>query len=64
MTDDVQVVCDEDVGESEVALQVLQEVQDLRLHRHVEGRDGLIADDQLGVDGEGARDADALALSP
>ena len=60
--DDVQVVRDEDVGEPEVALQVLEQVEDLRLHRHVEGGDRLVADDQLRVDGERARDADPLAL--
>ena len=60
---DVQVVRDEDVGEAEVALQVLEQVQDLRLHRDVERRDRLVADDQLRVDGERARDADALALA-
>ncbi len=49
VADDVQVVRDEDVGEAEVALQVLEQVEDLRLHRDVERRDGLVADDQLRV---------------
>ena len=62
VTDDVQVVRDEDVREPEVALQVLEQVQDLRLHGHVEGGDGLVADDQLRVDRQGARDADPLPL--
>ena len=63
MADDVQVVRDEDVRQVEVALQVLQEVEDLRLHRHVERRNRLVADDELRVDRESARDADALALT-
>ena len=63
VADDVEVVRDEDVGEPEVALQVLEQVEDLRLHRDVERRDRLVADDQLRVDGERARDADALALA-
>ena len=54
---------DEDVGEPELALEVLEQVQDLRLHGHVERGHRLVADDQLGVDREGARDADALALA-
>ena len=60
--DDVQVVRDEDVREPEVVLQVLEQVEDLRLDRDVERRDGLVADDQLRVDRERPRDADALAL--
>jgi hypothetical protein len=63
VADDVEVVRDEDVGEAEVALEVLEQVQDLRLHGDVERRDRLVADDQLRVDGERARDADALALA-
>jgi hypothetical protein len=44
-------------------LQVLQQVDDLRLDRDVERRDRLVADDELGLDGERAGDADALALA-
>ena len=62
VADDVQVVRDEDVREPEVALQVLEQVQDLRLHGHVERGDGLVADDQLRVDRQRARDADPLPL--
>ncbi len=60
---DREVVGDEEVGEAEPALQVLQQVDDLRLDRHVERGDGLVADDQLGLRGERAGDADALALA-
>ena len=60
---DVQVVRDEDVGQAELALQVLQEVENLSLHRDVERGHGLVADDQLRVDGERARDADPLPLA-
>ena len=58
-----QVVRDEQVGEAELLLQVLEQVDDLRLDRHVERRDRLVADDQLRLDRERARDADALALA-
>ena len=61
--DDVEVVRDEDVGEPELRLQVLEQVQDLRLDRHVERGHRLVADDQLRVDGERARDADPLPLA-
>ena len=63
VSDDIEIVGDEDVRQPEVVLQVLQQVEDLRLDGNVEGGDGLVADDQLRVDGERPRDADALALT-
>ena len=42
-----QVVGDEQVGQPQPLLQVLQQVDHLRLHRHVERGDRLVADDQL-----------------
>jgi len=44
MSYDGQVVCDEEVGDAELRLQVAQQVEHLGLDRHVEGRHGLIAD--------------------
>ncbi len=58
-----EVVGDEDVGEAEPLLQVLQQVHDLRLDRHVQRRHRLVADDEPRLHGERARDADALALA-
>jgi hypothetical protein len=53
----------EEYGQAELALEVLQQVDHLRLDRHVERRHGLVADDQLGLGGERAGDADPLALA-
>ena len=58
-----QVVRDEHVGQAELVLQVLQQVDDLGLDRHVQRGDRLVGDDQLGPQGERAGDADALALA-
>ena len=44
-------------------LQVLQQVDDLRLDRHVERGDRLVGHQQLGAQGERPGDADALALA-
>ena len=44
-----QVVRDEQVGQPELLLQVLQQVQDLGLDRHVERRDRLVAAPAAGV---------------
>ena len=60
--DDREVVRNEDVGETQTLLQVLQQVDDLRLHRHIERRHRFVADDEPRLDRECARDADALAL--
>ena len=61
--DHLEVVGDEEQRQAKVALQVRHQVQDLRLDRHVEGGDRLVGDDELRFEGQGARDADALALA-
>src|SRR5205807_6097661 len=63
VADDRQVVGDEQVGQVELVLEVLQEVHDLRLDRDVERGDGLVGDDEGGVQDQGAGDADALPLA-
>ena len=60
---DGEVVGDEEVGQPAVALQVGQQVEHLRLHRDVERRDRLVADDEARLDRERPRDPDALALA-
>ena len=60
---DRQVVGDEDERQPEVALEVAQQVEDLRLDRDVERGDRLVGDDQLRLERERAGDADALALA-
>ena len=58
-----EVVADEEVGEPELLLQVLEQVDDLRLDRDVERGDRLVADDELRVERQRPGDADALALA-
>ena len=60
---DREIVRDEEVREPELCLEILEEVDDLRLDRHVQRRHRLIADDQRWLDGERPRDPDALALT-
>ena len=60
---DAQVVRHEEVGQPELGLQVLEQIQDLGLHRDVQGRDRLVGDHQAGLERERAGDADALALA-
>src|SRR2546421_4943828 len=54
---------DEEIGEAEVALKLRQQVDDLRADADVEGGDGLVGDDELRIECQGASDPDALALS-
>src|SRR5262249_9736424 len=61
--DDREIVADEEQRQSELALQILQEIDYLRLDRHVECRDGLVANDELGLRSQRAGDANALALT-
>ena len=60
--DDAEVMRDEQVGQAHFGLQVLEHIDDLRLDGNVQRRDRLVADDELGVDGQRTGDADALAL--
>ena len=44
-------------------LEVAEQVEDRRLHRHVEGRDRLVGDQERGRDRERPREPDPLALT-
>ena len=58
-----EVVGDEQVGEAELLLQVVEQVEDLRLDRHVECRHGLVQHDERRVERQGSGDADPLPLT-
>src|SRR5208282_1556440 len=57
------VVADEEIGELVLLLQLAQEIDDLRLHRHVEGRGRLVEHDEARREHHRPRDGDALALA-
>ena len=61
--DDGEVVRDEKHGDAALALDVLEEVDDLGADGNVEGADGFVANEEARFDSEGAGDADALALA-
>ena len=63
MAHDEEVVGDEEVGQVELLLELVKHVDDLGLDRDVQGGDGLVADDEVGVDRQGTGDADTLALA-
>src|SRR5206468_8593379 len=48
MPNHAEVVCDEQVSQIELFLQLAEEVEDLRLDRHIQRGHRFIANDQLG----------------
>ena len=60
---DGEVVGDKEVSKVELFLKIHEEVDDLGLDRDIEGTDRFVADDKFRFDGEGAGNADALALA-
>ena len=63
MADHAQVVRDEHVGQMHLVLELVEQVDDLRLDRDVERGDRLVEHDQLRVDRQRAGDPDPLALA-
>jgi hypothetical protein len=59
-----EVVGDEEVGQLVALPQVRQQVDDLGLDGDVQGRDGLVADQELRLERQGPGDADPLPLPP
>ncbi len=57
-----QVVRNEQIGQAELLLQILEQIDDLGLNGEVECRNGLVGDDQLRVRRQRAGNTDALAL--
>jgi hypothetical protein len=58
-----EVVGDKQVGQPLATLQILHQVEHLRLHRDVEGRRRLVAHQEFRFGGERSRDRDPLALA-
>ena len=57
-----EIVGDEDVGDAELLLLLHHQLEDVVADGDVEGGDGLVGDDHVGVEHGGAGDADALPL--
>ncbi len=61
--DHAEVMGDENIGQPALLLQILHEIEDLRLDGHIQGGDRLVAHDEPGVEGQRPGDADALAAA-
>ena len=60
---DAEIVRDEQIGQPELGLEVLQEVENLRLDRNIQRRDRFVADDEARVERQRPGDAHALSLA-
>ena len=63
MAHDPQIVRDQQQRETEAALQIDEQVDDLRAQRRIEGRRRLVAHQEPGLEQQRARDDDALKLA-
>ena len=61
--DDGQIVGDEQVAQVQVALQLHQQVENLRPDRDIQARNRLVQHNQIGPEGQGASNGNTLALS-
>src|SRR3989337_1910437 len=59
---DRKVMSDEQIRQPKFHLQVLQDIQYLRLYGYIQRRDRLVTDDEPGAKSQGARNANTLAL--
>ncbi len=59
---DTEVMSHEEVGQTELVLHFLEQIDDLRLYGYVQRRDGFIGHDQLGPQRKCTGDADPLTL--
>ncbi len=64
MLDHAQVMADEQIRQAQFVSQVHEQIEDLRLNRHIERRHRFIAHQQLRLHCQRAGDADTLALAP
>ncbi len=58
-----QIMGNEQHRQAEPRFEVFKQVQNLRLHRHIERRDGFVGDQDFRLERQRAGDADALPLA-
>jgi hypothetical protein len=63
VSNDAQIVRDEQICEPKLILQSLEQIDDSCLNRHVQRGNGLVENDELRVDDKCTCDADSLALA-
>ena len=61
--DHFQVVANEQIGQAVALLQIVQQIDDLRLNRDIQGRGRLVQHHETGLQHQGPGNGDALALA-
>jgi hypothetical protein len=61
LTDDLEIVTDQEQGQVELAPQPIEQLQQLPLQRGIQSSGRLVGDQQRGLRGQGHRDTDPLA---
>jgi len=58
-----EIMGNEDIGEIELRLEILQQVKDLRLNRYIKGRNRLVCDNQLRSESKRSGNTNSLPLA-
>jgi hypothetical protein len=61
--DHSQVVGNEQIGQTELGLEIKQNVEDLRLNRNIQSRHSFVGHNEFSIHCQGSGDADALTLT-
>ena len=62
VTNDAEIMADENIGQTKLVLEILEQVENLGLNRQVECRDGLIQHQKARIEHQRPGDGNALAL--
>src|SRR5919197_1414626 len=63
MLDSGQVVADQEIGDTDLSLQIFEEIENLRTDRDIEGGHRLVEDHQRWLQRQSPRNPDTLALT-
>ena len=61
--DNGQPMRNEKIGQPELSLEILKQIDDLCLHRHVKRRNRFVAYYEFRIESKSSRDSDSLALT-
>ena len=62
MFHNAQIVSDEEIGQAEFFLKIVQQIENLGLNRDVKGRDGFVADYEFWIENQSPGDSYTLSL--
>ena len=63
MFNHAEVMADEQIGQIHVVFQVHEQIEDLGLDGHIQGSNGFVTDNKVGLHSQGPGNTDPLALA-